>query len=88
MKIAAIALLAAVALTSACSTVRAEKDGKSWTCIPNDARDRGPFVSTPTPGVRLTVAGEQGGDARVADAKPVADGKQVADAKPAGEAAK
>lgn len=50
--IAAVAVLA----LSACAGITAEtKAGKSYTCIPNAATDRGPFEKTPPPGEALSV---------------------------------
>ncbi len=64
-----IALAAAVLSLSACATVQARHDdGKTYTCIPNSANDRGPFVSTPPGGERLTVKGDAA-EVKVAETK-------------------
>jgi hypothetical protein len=51
------AVMAAVAMfTAGCSTVQAKRsDGGSYTCVPNDARNRGPTQPIPAQGASLTV---------------------------------
>jgi PBP1b-binding outer membrane lipoprotein LpoB len=51
-----VVVIAAV-LFAGCATVQARKaeDGKTYTCVPNNARDRGPFEPTPPAGTPLVV---------------------------------
>ena len=61
----AAAALAALSLT-ACSTFQAKSGPHTYTCIPNDPQDRGPFVATPAPGEKVVVTGSPEHDTRVA----------------------
>lgn len=60
------AFLAVAASLLACASVQADKGGKAYTCIPNEAMDRGPFQPKPAGGEKLVIRGEQS-EVKVAD---------------------